>query len=501
MRRRLATAARLAACLLAPGACGPTAPAAAPSLAFEPCTLGSPGSPFGLAARCATLEVPEDRANPAGRKVRLAVAVVPSTAERPEPDPVFFLAGGPGEAARVSFAGVAPAFREVLERRDVVLVDQRGTGGSNALACRNAAGAAGAAGAAADPFAAPDAEDPAALKAFAAGCLAGLDADVRFYTTGEAVADLEAVREALGAPAIDLVGVSYGTRVAQEYVRRHPGRVRAVVLDGVVPPGLVLGAEFARNLDDALALASRRCEADEACRRRFGAPREALGRLLERARREPPAARFRDPLGGGPREEKLGAGQVAAVARLFSYAPKLAALLPLAVDEALAGRPEALAAQAAMVEGLLGGSIVQGMQLSVVCSEDVDLLAPDPADDATVLGGGFVRATRAQCEAWPKGRRAPDFHAPLASDVPALLLSGELDPVTPPRYGERVAATLPRGRHLVARGQGHHVGSTGCLPKLVAAFLRGGDARTLDASCLDRLGPTPPFEGPHGWGP
>ncbi|MCU0685559.1 MAG: alpha/beta hydrolase, partial [Polyangiaceae bacterium] len=194
MRPRFVTAAAvLGAFALLPGACGRAAPATAPALPFEPCTLGSPNSPLGLSARCATLEVPEDRANPAGRKVRLAVAIVPSTAERPEPDPVFFLAGGPGEAARTSFAGVAPAFREVLERRDVVLVDQRGTGASNPLACRNAAGA--------DAFAAPGAGGPEAMRAFAQACLAGLDADVRFYTTGETVNDLEAVRVALGAPS------------------------------------------------------------------------------------------------------------------------------------------------------------------------------------------------------------------------------------------------------------------------------------------------------------
>ncbi|MCU0685893.1 MAG: alpha/beta hydrolase, partial [Polyangiaceae bacterium] len=332
-------------------------------------------------------------------------------------------------------------------------------------------------------------------------CLAGLDADVRFYTTGETVNDLEAVRVALGAPSIDLVGVSYGTRVAQEYVRRYPGRARAVVLDGVVPPSLVLGSEFAKNLDDALALASARCAADAACRERFGSPRAALGRLIEQARREPPVAHLRDPVGGAPRTDKLDDGHVIAVARLFSYAPKLAALLPLAVDEALAGRPEALAADAAMVEGLLGEQILHGLQLSVICSEDADRLSPDPADDATVLGGELARAMKAQCEVWPKGRRAPDFHEPLTSDVPTLLLSGEFDPVTPPRYGERVAATLSRGRHLVARGQGHHVTPAGCLPKLVAAFLREADAKALDASCLERLGPTPPFEGPHGWGP
>jgi fermentation-respiration switch protein FrsA (DUF1100 family) len=141
------------------------------------------------------------------------------------------------------------------------------------------------------------------------------------------------------------------------------------------------------------------------------------------------------------------------------------------------------------------------MQLSVMCSEDADELRADPADEASVLGTELIRFSQAQCAAWPRGNRAADFRTPLAGELPVLLLSGELDPVTPPRYADEVLKTLPKGRHLVLPGQGHSVVGLGCMPKLFAQFVETADAGKLDASCLDRLKPLPPFAGPYGWEP
>jgi pimeloyl-ACP methyl ester carboxylesterase len=141
------------------------------------------------------------------------------------------------------------------------------------------------------------------------------------------------------------------------------------------------------------------------------------------------------------------------------------------------------------------------MQLSVNCSEDAERLRIDPADARTLMGTAFVATLLAQCEDWPRGRRPADFDAPVQSDRPALLLSGEFDPVTPPRYGEQVVKHLPNGRHLVARGQGHNVMVAGCAPRLMARFVAAADAGGLDAACLERLTYTPPFAGAYGWEP
>jgi pimeloyl-ACP methyl ester carboxylesterase len=461
------------------------------ALALEPCTLAAPNSPGTVAAFCGRLPVAEDRAAPAGRRIELAVALVPSRARRPLPDPVFMLAGGPGQSALEAFPSAAAAFRDVLRDRNVVLVDQRGTGGSHRLACPAPDASSGA-----DALG-----DPAAARKFAEACLAGLDADPRFYTTSDAVLDLEAVREAIGAAQVNLVGVSYGTRVALEYLRRHPQRTRSVVLDGIVPPGLALGADHARNLERALDAHFAICEADPTCRKLYGSPRARLAALLEELRRAPRTVRFRDPLSDAGREELLTPDAVAGVVRLYAYVPQLAAMLPRSLAEATAGRPEVLMAQAAMIQDLVGEQITFGMQLSVICAEDADRLRVDPADADTLLGTAFVASVLAQCEVWPRGSRPADFNDPVQSDRPVLLLSGELDPVTPPRYGEAVVRHLPNGRHLVAPGQGHNVFGNGCAPQLMGRFIAAADAQALDASCLQQLAPPPPFVGPFGWDP
>jgi len=461
------------------------------ALALEPCTLAASNSSSTVAAFCGRLPVAENRAAPAGRRIDLAIALVPSRAKRPLPDPVFMLAGGPGQSALESFPGAMAAFRDVLRDRDVVLVDQRGTGGSNRLACAEPDAALGA-----DAFV-----DPAAARKFAESCLAGLEADARFYTTSDAVLDLEAVRQAIGAAQVNLVGVSYGTRVALEYLRRYPDSARTVVLDGVVPPGLALGEEHARNLENALDAHFAICEADATCRRLYGSPRARLANLLDELRRAPTIVRFRDPLSDAEREESLTPDAVAGVVRLYAYVPQLAAMLPRSLAEAAAGRPEVLMAQAAMIQDLVGEQITFGMQLSVICAEDADRLRVDPADADTLLGTSFVTTLLAQCEVWPKGRRPADFNDPVQSDRPVLLLSGQLDPVTPPRYGDEVVRHLPNGRHLVAPGQGHNVFGNGCAPQLMGKFIASANAQGLDADCLQQLAPPPPFVGPYGWDP
>jgi pimeloyl-ACP methyl ester carboxylesterase len=400
------------------------------------------------------------------------------------------LAGGPGQGARESYPGVATAFRDLLRDRDVILVDQRGTGGSHPLDCRTAEIETGPGAASAD----------AARKA-AAACLAQLDVDPTHFTTTDAVADLDDVRASLGAERINLVGVSYGTRLALEYLRRHPDRTRSVVLDGVVPPTLALGADHGRNLDAALAQYFDLCAKDRVCAERYPAPRRTLDEFLARLRKAPVRVTYRDPSSDALRTDDLTAQRVAGVIRLYAYVPALAALLPYTLTEASAGRPERLMAQASMIESLVGEQINLGLQLAVTCTEDAPLLERAGTRRDSLLGENFAAAVVEQCESWPRGRMPADFHAPLRADAPALLLSGEFDPVTPPRYGDEVVAGLSHGRHIVARGQGHNVMVVGCMPRLIGQFVRAGDASSLDVRCLDSIARTPPFGGAYGWEP
>ncbi|MGE7137322.1 alpha/beta hydrolase [Luteibacter sp. NPDC031894] len=464
------------------------------SLELKPCELPQPHSGLSTAAWCTPFDVPEDRAHPEGRKISLRLAIVRSSAQVPAPDMVAFIAGGPGQSAAESYPAIAPALAPLLAHRNLLLLDQRGTGGSHPLSCRDD-----------EPGAPGGVEDEGGFDAEAVrketrGCLERLskDADVRFYTTTDAVADLEDVRRALGSPQFDLLGVSYGTRVAQHYAMRHPDGLRTLILDGIAPNSLVLGEDFAVNLDAALKAQFARCHADEACRARFSDPYQTLYQLRDALRANPHKVSFRDPQDYASVQRVLSEYSLATVVRMFAYSPETAALLPLSIDAAAHGDVGPLLGQAKLLTGDLGDTMDGGMQYSVICSEDADLLRSRPEDKDTILGDTMIEAFRAACSVWPHGARPADFHSPLKSDVPALLMSGEFDPVTPPRYGDEVLKGLPNGRHLVLKGQGHNVVARGCMPRLLDRFIDKADAKGLDAGCLDRLAPLPVFVGFNG---
>lgn len=465
------------------------------SLHFEPCNLAAADAPINVDAFCTTVSVPENPEAPKGRHIDLALAWIPANDARPAADPVFMLAGGPGQAAGASYPGIAPAFREIRHRRHVLLLDQRGTGKSTPMVCRDRDG---------NPAVLDD-EDPTAdaLRAFTERCRDDIlrRNDPRFFTTTVAIQDLDLVRSKLKAERISLVGISYGTRVAQQYLARYPERVHAAVLDGVAPNSLILGVDFARNLENSLDLQFARCAKVPECEERFGNPRANLNRLLAEARVAPRSVAYRDSRSNEVHEKAMTPGAIAALVRMFAYAPMLAASLPMTLKEAVDGHAAPLMAQSDMISSSLSEEIAHGMQLSVICSEDADLMQINPDDADTVLGNSLIELLGAQCEVWPNGARPPNFHDPLKTDRPVLLLSGEFDPVTPPRYGEEVRKTLSNARHLVLRGQGHNVIGAGCMPRLLAEFLDTADPKELKVDCLKQLDYAPPFAGYYGWEP
>ena len=462
------------------------------TLAFAPCELETDQTAATTPAWCAPFQVPEDWQHPDGRRIDLKLALVRGNAPLAERDLVVLLAGGPGQAATEAWPRARAGFAPLLEHRNVLLLDQRGTGGSNALNCKGDDG--------------DDTEQPFDLERVRARTRACLDAvskhaDPRFYTTGDALRDLEAVRTALGSPQFDLVGVSYGTRVAQQYAARYPQGVRSIVLDSAVPNEHALGAEFARNLDVALQAQFAACKAAPACAKAYGDPWANLLHLRETLRARPVEVAYRDPFDHAQRTMKLGPAVLAGLVRMYAYLPETSALLPLGIARAQAGDYASLAGQIRMLGRDLESLAENAMQLSVICSEDADLLPASGDDAKTLLGSEFVDTLRAQCAIWPHGARADDFHAAFASDKPVLLLAGEFDPVTPPRYAEQVARALPHGRVLVAKGQGHSVMGRGCLPKLVARFVDTLDAAALDAGCIADFSAQPAFIDFNGAAP
>lgn len=309
------------------------------------------------------------------------------------------------------------------------------------------------------------------------------------------------MRHALGDPTFDLVGISYGTRMAQQYARAHPDAVRSIVLDGVVPNQLILGEDFATNLERALKLQSDACVAAPACKAAFGDPFAAVHALHDKLRAQAAQATFPNPKTFQPMAKPVTADTLASVVRLFSYNAETAALLPLTVAQAEKGDYTPLMGQAQILAGSLDTAMNTGMQLSVICTEDADLLQPRPQDAGTILGSEIVEAVKAECAVWPHGAPPTDFHAPFRSSIPTLLLSGERDPVTPPRYADEVLRGLSDARSLVAGGMGHSVLVRGCVPKLVDQFVTDLQPKKLDAGCVRQIGPVPAFVNFNGAAP
>lgn len=486
-----ATMPRAAAASGSAAAPATSAPATA-ALTLADCRLEAPGGGGSQAARCGTLQVPENPAEPAGRRIGLRVAVVPALDRRERRPPLFVVAGGPGQAASDFYASTAGWFAPVANTRDIVLVDQRGTGGSNRLDC---------------DF--PDdvdaaAPDPQELRRLSRACLAQLAGRPEFYTTSIAVRDLDAVRAALGYERIDLYGVSYGTRVVQHYVRRYRAHTGAIVLDGVLPPDATLGPDTPFDAQRALDLMFARCAAEAPCAAAFPDLARRFEALRAQLAAQPPVKlSVPDPRTGAPTAVEFGVEQLAGAVRLLNYYSLTTSILPLLLHQAANGDLAPLAGQLLMLGHSLDSQLAYGMNASVSCSEDVPgfARADRVAIAKTWFGTGQIDGLAALCEGWPAGVVDTDLHAPLHSDVPALLLSGEADPVTPPAYGERAARAFADVKHVVMKGQGHGQLGVGCAPRVLAAFLAAGTARGLDVGCLASAGPAPFFVSPTGPAP
>ncbi len=461
-------------------------------LTFKPCELTRPGTGARAQAWCSPFKVPENRADPSGRTIGLKLAMVRSDAAVPDPDVVVFLVGGPGQAATREYVMTSRYFQGIRKHHDILLLDQRGTGDSNPLTCPQTEKTV--------DKKIDYSQDPQAMQAYLAKCLAEVEkkADPRFYTTTDAVADLEAVRQAIGAPKFDLLGVSYGTRMAQQYAMRHPDAVRSIVLDSAVPNTVALGQNTGVHLDQALRKDFAMCTADKACAKRFGDPWQTLLKLREQLRKNPHEVTVRDPRTYKPVQHMFNVKSLVMVVRMFAYSPHTIALLPLSIDAAAKGDPGPLLGQESLLSGDLGSDINSGMGMSVTCSEDADLIHERPQDKGTLLGNLFIRQLKAECAIWPHGKRPADFHQPLTGSIPTLVLSGQLDPVTPPAWGKQIVSHLSNARQIVLAGQGHSEFAQGCMPKVVRRFIDHPDPEKLDARCLKRLKPIPAYVNFNG---
>ena len=450
---------------------------------FSNCMLALPGTNLTANARCGSLEVAENPAEPAGKRIRLNIAVAPATGKATEPDPVFFFAGGPGQAASETWVMLRSTLNKIRKSRDIVMIDQRGTGKSNKLACKS------------------EIEedlnqeiDLDLIRTETEKCLAELDGDPVYYTTAIAMADYNLVSQAMGYDKINIMGVSYGTRAAQVYLRLFPETVRTVTLDSVIPMQLALGQEHATMLDRSVGKVFEDCAEDENCKTLFPHQAEELNTLFEQLRKQPRQITIINPVSGEAQDMRLTADTLAVAIRFLSYASETQALIPLLVHEALTnGNLTRLASQAILVMTGLSEMLAKGMELSVLCAEDYPFIDFSADYSDSLMGNIFLEIIGLQCKVWPHNPVPAEFHQPVISELPVLLMSGERDPVTPPHYAAQTAETFPNSLNLVARGQAHSVMKNICLRDITTEFIEKGTIENLDTSCVENILPAPFF--------
>jgi pimeloyl-ACP methyl ester carboxylesterase len=447
--------------------------------ALQPCVVVG----IAEAARCGTQHVWENREASSGRRIALRVVVLPARRADSLPDPILVLQGGPGQSNVSTAAALAAS--PLRDRRAMVFIDIRGTGQSNPLEC--------------------DLRDHSRrvqvdflpLEQVRA-CRDSLarKADLSRYTTPYVVDDIAQVLDSLGIRLVNVWGFSGGTRHAQELIRRHPARVRGALLEGPVPMDARIPLTFASDAQEALDGVFADCAAERACREGFPSLEDEFARVLARLRQAPAKVRARDPASGDTISLPVSYSGFAQIMRYLLYQPATTRAIPLAVHRAAQG-DFSLVADRVRTLGIPGG-VSTGFYLAATCAEDIPWF--DEADArrkaaGTFLGDYRVRQQKAACEGWPASTLTRKHLEPVRSDVPVLILVGERDPVTPPRWAREVAATLPNARVLVVPGGGHAFGgleNAECIGSIRAAFIREMQPLRLDVSCLESVR-RPPF--------
>jgi pimeloyl-ACP methyl ester carboxylesterase len=416
---------------------------------------------------CGVLRVPEDRSNPTGREIDLRVAVIPAIAAMPKGDPLFPLDGGPGQAATEDLSWTASVFSGIHSDRDIVLVDQRGTGGSNRLTAPDPPDLSGLS----------EADAAATMDAWLKQVLAEMPGDPRFYTTSVAMDDVDDVRAALGYGSIDLYGPSYGATAAQYYLRQHEEHVRAVVLDAGTLLDVPILERIAPNSQRALDILFERCAADTACRGAFPDLRSEFAAVMKRLSGHPVMTSVSHPWTGDPIVIDTMAFAAAVHGALVDV--RFLGELPGLIHAAHQGSWHVVAEAIAAAAGPKTADRSQlVMSIVIRCSEGWARF--NPAETARMGTGSYLRGVEVAiakdqatgCRYAPPGIVSADDAKGMTSDVPMLLILGEADPQNPPANVADAPSQFPNSRTVVVPGQAHTVGHLGCMPSIVESLSR-----------------------------
>lgn len=431
---------------------------------LKPCRVEG----FAEQVKCGQIQRPLDPDEPRGKQIDVHFIVLAAQDKSKISDPVFLLAGGPGQSAINVASYLQILFDKLQRRHDLVFVDQRGTGRSAPLKCQDESDNLKGIGDA-------DYEVKQALQ-----CMTELKklpyGDLRFFTTSIAMQDLETVRAALGYSMINLIGVSYGTRAALEYMRQYPDKVKRAVFDGVVEPDKIASDE---DLQKAFNNLLNDCENDARCKKSYPTLRQDWKTLLTRF---PQMVQLTHPRMGTKITATITRDDVLAWVTKIIYSPVSSSALPSAIEQAANGNfnPMLTLSGAGNLPGQ--GRIFEGMHLSVACSEENFQQSTSPNNEfAGIQNKAYIKV----CEQWPRGKVPEGFYTVSASQSPVLLLSGGLDPVTPPWRASRMAKALgPNAREIVLKNAGHGMLQQTCVADVVTQFING---KTNDASCVKQF--------------
>ena len=482
--QRLRAALALASMATAVTACGDRGePAglngkAAAGLTLSDCRIKD----FDSIARCATVSVPEDHTKPDGKRVEIFVAVLPALARRPEPDPLFLFAGGPGQAAS-DLGRIAGAFNDVRKQRPIVLVDQRGTGKSKTLTCDATADAKGK-----DPLVEALNGDAASIEKDWAKCLATMKGNPATHRTDDYIDDLELVRKGLGYDRINIWGGSYGSRVALRYMKRFPAVIRTSVVDGVAPTSLRLPDDAMAHSETQLKNVVTACVASAACAKAYPNLNATLDGLLDKLHANPQAVTFVHPATGKPVNGLISDRTVMAFVWPLLYQPEASRLIPELINAAAAGNYAPLAATST-AGSVTETDIAVVQRFAVMCAEDMLGRSPPPLQRFKAVSDMFYLF----CRDMPHGKVEPEFFEPTKSDIPTLLFSGTADPVTPPAQGTLAAKTLTQNKHIVVDGMGHISSIHPCSRRIMSKFIAAGNVTAATDSCESEINLPPPL--------
>ncbi|GIU25005.1 alpha/beta hydrolase [Shewanella schlegeliana] len=424
--------------------------------------------------QCGFILVPENYAKPDGKQIEIHYVVMPAIKPSDKVEALLAIAGGPGQSAIENAQGFDRMLSKVRQTQDVILIDQRGTGQSNQLQCVG------------DGFDSALAvnESDFDTRVETQKCLDTLDADVTQYGSLNALKDFEAIRQHLGYQKLHLYGVSYGTRMAQLYMRHYPQSLATVTLDGVVPMQqsvLAIGNAIARAFD----LLIEDCANNRLCHGQFPQLRSDLEKVDAELTQGPKISQVPDPLTGEMTQLTLTRSKFKGALRMALYSPSTRSLMPHAIHQAAKGNYQPITGLYAM--GIDNTGIAMGMHASVVCGEDWQRLTPElrAKTSESYFGKEMLKTFSESCAVWNMPAVDASFSEPIDSAIPTLLLSGELDPATPPSWGELAMEKLSNAKHFIAPYATHGVAYQSCGNDLIAQLVEQGSVAELDAECLN----------------